>query len=67
MTVSSSEITFFIGAGASKPFEIPTMIEMTEIFGNRLKSQEKELFDTIIKKLKEIQKQNRHRNSLFFN
>ena len=57
MTVNSSEITFFTGAGASKPFGIPTMIKMTEIFGNRLKSQEKELFDNIIKKLKKIQTQ----------
>lgn len=41
LTLASSDITFFIGAGASAPFGIPTMTKMTDIFGIRLKKEEK--------------------------
>lgn len=57
LTIHSSEITFFIGAGASASFGIPTMTKMTEIFGNRLKKEEKIIFDTLISKMKKIQTQ----------
>jgi hypothetical protein len=37
MSVSTNDISFFFGAGASKPFGIPTMTEMTEDFKEELK------------------------------
>lgn len=46
-----------MGAGASAPFGIPTMTKMTGIFGNRLKKDEKIIFDTLISKMKKIQTQ----------
>jgi NAD-dependent SIR2 family protein deacetylase len=57
LTINSSEITFFMGAGASAPFGIPTMTKMTEIFGNQLKKEEKIIFDSLLSKMKNIQTQ----------
>ena len=48
MSVSTNDISFFFGAGASKPFGIPTMTEMTKDFKEELrmtKQQENEVYD----------------------
>lgn len=37
MSIESRHLTFFFGAGASRPFGIPTMTEMTEEFASKLK------------------------------
>ena len=61
MTIVTSDITFFIGSGASAPFGIPTMKSMTEQFGNTLKKGEKEVYEEITKiittKLRSISKE----------
>jgi hypothetical protein len=55
MAVSAGEISFFFGAGASVPFEIPTMKQMTNLFNERLCSQgsqqEKKVYDRIVTEL----------------
>jgi hypothetical protein len=55
MTVSAGEISFFFGAGASAPFEIPTMRHMTKLFNERLRSEgsqeETGVYDRIVKEL----------------
>lgn len=55
MTVSAGEISFFFGAGASAPFEIPTMKQMTRLFNERVRSEgsqeEKEVYGRIVTEL----------------
>jgi hypothetical protein len=56
MSVSTNDISFFFGAGASKPFGIPTMTEMTKDFKEKLimaKQQENEVYDEIVNLLKQ--------------
>ena len=56
MSVSTNDISFFFGAGASKPFGIPTMTEMTKDFKEELrmaKQQENEVYDEIVNLLKQ--------------
>lgn len=53
-----SEFVVFVGAGASKPFGIPTMTEMTEDFEKELKKSSLPgitLFDEIKRRLKDYQ------------
>ena len=47
MTISASDITFFVGSGASAPFGIPTMKRMTLEFENRLTGEEKQVYEEI--------------------
>jgi len=55
MTLSAGEISFFFGAGASAPFEIPTMKQMTRLFNERLRSEgsqeEKEVYGRVATEL----------------
>ncbi len=55
MTLSAGEISFFFGAGASAPFEIPTMKRMTRLFDERLRSEgsreEKEVYGRVVTEL----------------
>ena len=56
MSVSTNDISFFFGAGASKPFGIPTMAEMIKDFKEELrmtKQQENEVYDEIVNLLKQ--------------
>jgi hypothetical protein len=46
MSVSTNDISFFFGAGASKPFGIPTMTEMTKDFKEELRMAKEQENDT---------------------
>ena len=55
-SVLTNDISFFFGAGASKPFGIPTMTEMTENFKQELRTaeqQEQETYNEIVKLLQQ--------------